>query len=66
MYPPTTGLNYNDIIEDVFNKNPQLLFIKYTSNNKILKNPLLARNELQKKGYFLILEKHGYYVYEKR
>ena len=66
MYPPTTDLSYNEIVEDVLNKNPQLLFIKYTSKNEIIKNPLLTNYELMKKGYFKILEKFGYKVYEKR
>ena len=66
LYPPTTGLNYNEIVLDIFNKKPKLIFIKYTSKNKILLNDNLSNNELKKRGYYLILDKFGYKVYEKK
>ena len=68
IYPPTTGYNNDDLLKDIYKKNPKLLFIKISKEQKysIIRNHQLSDKELNKKGYYLILEKYGYKVYEKK
>ena len=68
LYPQTTGLSNKEILKDVFSKYPKLLFIKISEKNryKILQSFQLENVELNKKGYYLILEEYGYQVYERK